>query len=257
MLAQRGRGHCGVTEVGGNCLYGDKGSYDTVSAGIMSLEGCARKCLQCKRCNVCIGGARTLAGERQSGSLTGMWSRCVQYVSFNLAQRDCSWYNSCPRYMRSFGGRAYTSQQVKALTSMPPPPPPPRWAAPPAAGDGYCSLMGAGLGDCTLDDQGSWEGISSPGQCIARCSACQRCRFVSFTLANATEGAADRSGGSRRHPPYWWRCRWYQHCKLSDLRRSPPLSEPWQYVTVRVASSRRQRSAPKAAAVRAMGEGGG
>lgn len=141
--------------------------------------------------------------------------------------------------MLSIGGKSYRSTQVRSVISMPPPPP--EWVAPTGATEGYCELQGPGLGDCEVGDQGSWPGVSTPAECIARCGGCARCRFVSFTLANATEGTVDREGGlrvrkgkaRRRYPPYWWRCRWYHHCDLDDLRRSPPAGEPWQYVTLR------------------------
>ena len=215
-------GHCGTTDVGGDCAVGgERGSWDTGAIGVRTLSGCARHCEQhCSRCN---------------------------FVSFNLRNRDCSWYTTCPRLMRTFGGRAYTSKQVRSTVAAPPPPPP-QWMVPAGAAKGYCSLMGPGLGDCERDDQGSWPGVRTPDECIARCASCRRCRFVSFTLANATEGSVDRGGSAvRKHPPYWWRCRWYRHCRRSDLRRSPPGSEPWQYSTVRPSRSMRSVGAPSAA----------
>jgi hypothetical protein len=202
-------GHCGVTDVGGDCAKGDQGAWDAARIGATSLDQCAAHCLaSCPRC---------------------------AYVSFHAGHKDCSWYSSCPKLHYSFGGNAYRSRQVRTLTShQPPPPPPPAWVVPHSAAPGFCALMGPGLGDCSRDEQGSWPGVRSPAECVHRCRSCERCRFVSFTPANATEGVADRSGGLRRHPPYWWRCRWFAHCDMHDLRRSPPPTEPWQYATRRV-----------------------
>ena len=199
-------GHCGVTSGEGNC---SRGAGASGSWELPSLAACKERCGHCDSCN---------------------------FVSWHGGRRDCSWYSACLRASFAYGGRAYRTLQVRAVTQLtPPPPPPPAFAAPDASGAGYCSLQSPGLGDCERGEQGSWAGVRTPAECIARCGTCARCRFVSFTLANVTEGEHDMSGQPHKHPPYFWRCRWYRHCDMGDLRRSPPASSsttPRQYVTV-------------------------
>ena len=205
-------GHCGVTEVGGDCARDSRGSWDAKRHGITDIALCARHCKsRCARCN---------------------------FVSWHAARGDCSWYASCPRRSYAFGGSEYETVQVRPAPSAPPPPPPAH-AAPLASAPGYCSLMSASLGFCEVSDQGSWAGVRSPAECVERCASCRRCRFVSFTLANATESSVhDQSGERHGHPPSWWRCRWFRHCDLADLRSTPAGAQPWQhYVTVSAAAS--------------------
>ena len=214
-------GHCGQTDymqkdrMQHACTIGGqkKAAWAADAISVRSVSACAEHCRQhCPRC---------------------------VFVSFSAKSNDCSWYRSCSRLQHSFGGSDFQTLQVRDLppevaASLAPPPPPahevPRRAAP-----GYCALMGPELGSCTHSSQGSWAGVASPGECVARCEACERCDFVSFTTANATEAATPRAD-SAAHPPHWWRCRWFSSCDLNDLRASPPAHEPWQYMTLRVDS---------------------
>ena len=183
--------------------------------GVRSLADCVQHCLtHCQRCT---------------------------FVSFSKAHGDCSWYRRCPKAVMSFGGKSYQTQQVRLLEeAAPPPPPPPAWAAPQSAALGYCSLMGSALGSCLRSSQGSWPGVSTPAQCVARCRACERCAAVSFTLSNVSEATTPLHSSTSGQPPHWWRCRWYAACDFNDLRRSPPDQEG--YVTLRIRGRRAVRA---------------
>ena len=223
METRRSRiGHCGETEYDAHteqrCEHKDSGAWRADRVGIRNLADCAIHCINhCPRCN---------------------------FVSFSREHNDCSWYWACPRARQTFDGAKFRSLQVRTL-KLPPPPPPPAHDMPPEASSGYCSLMGPDLGDCLHSEQGSWPGVKSPAECVARCQGCSRCAYVSFTTANVTETDAPRQPQGV-HPPHWWRCRWFSTCDLDDLRRSPPAHEPWQYATVRVSepgSNRTRRDA--------------
>ena len=58
------RGHCGVTEVGGDCVAGQHGAWE----GVLTLQACIARCSRCPRCN---------------------------YVSYSRKYDDCSWYHEC------------------------------------------------------------------------------------------------------------------------------------------------------------------
>jgi hypothetical protein len=96
--------------------------------------------------------------------------------------------------------------------SPPPPPPPP---PPPEAGSealaasakasfdsapaGYCDDTSDGEGlDCLPDDtKGTWS-VATPEACVARCVACKRCAYVSFSASYRD-------------------CSWFARCDLAAL----------------------------------------
>ena len=93
---------------------------------------------------------------------------------------------------------------------------------------GYCGLTDSGRSDCSKGSKGSWEkswptrasgAIALPNElmrgegCIQRCLACQRCRYVSFSLA-----ARD--------------CSWFHSCTPHQLE-SHYYGELWRTVHVR------------------------
>ena len=88
----------------------------------------------------------------------------------------------------------------------------------PGAAAGYCAPTD-GRGSCATGDKGSWStrggDIRSMADCIAKCRACARCRYVSLSLARAHRD-----------------CSWFHSC---DLRRlyPPPGTGP-DYTSVAV-----------------------
>ena len=200
-------GHCGVTTDAGDCLRGTSGSWPLASIHTRDLNGCMAHCLaHCPRC---------------------------RFISFSehRMHRECSWYFACPRLQWAFDGTSYRTVQVRKTPDLLPPPPPlPAFAAPVGAFSGYCALMGSALGDCDRSDQGSWRDVRSPADCVQRCASCERCQYVSTVLSQPYHGGRVDARTAHR-APYWWGCRWFSRCDISDLRRSPPNGEA--YVSVR------------------------
>ena len=68
-------------------------------------------------------------------------------------------------------------------------------------GNGACGAIEKGPGDCATDDQGTWP-MAPPrhslATCIAMCSCCERCRYISYSA---------QSGD----------CAWFAACKMGRL----------------------------------------
>ena len=195
-------GHCGITKSGqGDCTQGATGSWVASRHHITSAEQCAQLCVdRCAQCNY-----------------VSFAPRIDRLGNINKQGDDCSWYHACPLPLQqSFKGAGHVTLQVRAV---PPSPPIARRLPPKGSTPGYCSLMGPTEGDCGTDDQGSFA-VSEPEECLRRCSLCQRCRYVSVSLA---EDYGDDNATRWGHPPHWWSCRWWFECDMDDLRRSPPL----------------------------------
>ena len=88
----------------------------------------------------------------------------------------------------------------------------------PGAVAGYCAPTD-GRGSCTTGDKGSWStrgsDIRSMADCIAKCRACARCRYVSLSLARAHRD-----------------CSWFHSCDLRQLY--PPPGTGTDYTSVAV-----------------------
>ena len=211
-------GYCAITEGKGDCAHGTSGSWPLSSlGGKHDLAACVSFCKErCARCN---------------------------FISFSDApgHEECSWYAQCGSHLlQAHGGNTYRTRQVRSVASTPPPPPspPPAQEIPKSASPGYCALMGPDLGSCDWDEQGSWHGVRSAHECVARCAQCSRCRFVSMTLEPVAEEDGPHWRGRRsgdHHAPHWWRCRWYTSCDLTDLRQTPAGAPG--YVTVAAAGN--------------------
>ena len=105
----------------------------------------------------------------------------------------------------SAGSDPSARQSLPKPTPKPPPkpPPPPRPGAIAPQAAGYCAMVKL-KGSCEQDDAGYWDvgersGIHDLASCVAACSACARCAFVSFSAEHRV-------------------CSWHSHCDLSDLR---------------------------------------
>ena len=78
------------------------------------------------------------------------------------------------------------------------------------ARSGHCGATNEGdEGDCALGQRGSWPldlssttWVSAVQECLARCGACQRCKFVSLSL-------------------HLRDCSWYQSCELNNVLPGP------------------------------------
>lgn len=101
---------------------------------------------------------------------------------------------------------------------------------------GYCGTTDEGPSDCAAGDKGSWKwpptvrtssGVRMLNEhmrgetCIARCLECERCRYVSFTLAHRD-------------------CSWFHACHLHALE-SKFSGELWRTVHVRQADGNLMR----------------
>ena len=84
--------------------------------------------------------------------------------------------------------------------------------------NGYCGLTSTDEGKtCGVHDRkGSWTGIGGPSECAARCRACSRCRFVTWS-------------------PFDRDCSWYSTCDLHDLGHKQ-ISSAWSARVARVAA---------------------
>ena len=76
---------------------------------------------------------------------------------------------------------------------------------------GYCGVT-SGDGDCARGAQGSFEGVASGealdwellvGRCLERCARCERCRYISASLA-------------------WRDCSWFASCAIGNLSADVP-----------------------------------
>ena len=83
-----------------------------------------------------------------------------------------------------------------------------------AGASGFCAIT-EGSGDCARGRSGSWSNVGNISACAARCGACPRCRYVSFSPPNRL---AD--------------CSWYSSCPTS-LRQKPS-----GFTTLHVAAGR-------------------
>ena len=84
---------------------------------------------------------------------------------------------------------------------------------------GLCGPTPSGPSDCALGDRGSWgvdaEKIKSMAACVARCTACSRCNYVSLSLA-----------------PAHAECAWYAACDMAHLTAPPESGTDYETVHV-------------------------
>ena len=93
--------------------------------------------------------------------------------------------------------------------------------------------MGLSLGDCAVDEQGSWPGALTVTDCISHCQQCARCNYLSLRLSHPSFAEEEsKLRAKRAHAPAWWRCRWYHACDMDDLRQTP-VSQRGGYVTIK------------------------
>ena len=80
---------------------------------------------------------------------------------------------------------------------------------------GFCAVAPLREGDCESEGAGTWlvpQRKHLGDTCLARCQACTRCRYVSYT---STHSADLRYAGV---PLGSGLCAWYATCDLNDLR---------------------------------------
>lgn len=72
---------------------------------------------------------------------------------------------------------------------------------------GHCGVT-RGAGNCSSGDSGAWSlpqeernGMGLTAACWARCAACHRCQYISYSIR-------------------WHDCSWYHSCAISGLHRS-------------------------------------
>lgn len=117
--------------------------------------------------------------------------------------------------------------------------------------------MGLDLGDCAVDEQGSWPGALNVTQCISRCAQCARCNYLSMRLSHPS--LADEESklrAKRMHAPAWWRCRWYHACDMDDLRQTPASSRGG-YITIKAMQTSTTESRAPVAIIAKQGDLGG
>ena len=245
------RGHCGVTSNSGDCDRGELGSWVTTTIGVTTVEGCARHCLlHCKRCNY-VSFDRSHADcswyshcPRLQWRHGGLSYKTVQ-VRASVGQESAAPAVPAPAVTSLEGQRlasvfdemgttqlqkllqkgAATLAHRQGLSSAAYAPTARQLERPasyPNVSHGYCALMGPDHGNCELSEQGSWAGVSNAHECKARCRRCQNCNYISFT-----QDPEHPPRPPRHHAPFWWSCRWFSECDLSDLRQRPRTAAPY------------------------------
>ena len=183
-------GYCAYTpNLPGDCLSSAKGSWPlTARESFTTIDDCQWRCTQCRNCN---------------------------FVSASEKHGECQWYKECrvADLQVSELGLAYRTRQVSVHT-------------PHSATDqpGACSQTKAqqirpiwrlltpnASSDCASGSRGGWAHVLSMDACEARCEACERCHFFSFSRTEA-------------------HCAWFRHC---DLERLELLGEGRTYLTRR------------------------
>ena len=187
-----GQGYCAATDSPGDCGGSTRTSLATASGywkasrhKIHSLRDCKRHCFS--DCPACV------------------------FVSISKRNDDCSWYTTCPTPLQqAYGGQRYATAQVRnrslgskrsvlkvtaedeadsaAVAARFPARPPIR---------GVCTDTTFNSGRCDVGEQGMWpldpqewralserkaQWAAATQQCMQRCAACERCRFVSLSL---------------------------------------------------------------------------
>lgn len=191
-------GYCFPTEdSAGDCSLGSSGSW----SGLRTLSECIARCKSCGRCRMVSFARHSSVGGRS----------------------DCSWYARCPPTLQTTPAGYHTVEVVSSRDAADDP----HWRSilPPAsvfgddaASPGYCAQT-VDSGDCTIGDLGYFDGVRSWSACKARCAACPRCAWLSWS-------ASQRD------------CSWYAECEAADLRRPPANAR--DYGTLRI----RERPAP-------------
>ena len=141
------------------------------------------------------------------------WVRCTA-LSRAYAEAGCS-----TNLTRLSGG--FSADDQAASVSAPTACSPTGTAAGPVARNaaeptrrlrGTCAVTEFGASDCRVDSQGAWVVRGALADCVRHCACCERCRFISFSKANAD-------------------CSWFSECDTSALLTS---DEAGRFHTVQV-----------------------